>query len=299
MKLAQDQIEQRKNYLMKHIMNQFNVQHNALQDIQKQIQEDIDVLNKNITEAKNITKAGYVSKLKSITECLEKVNTETEANLSRLDLGENCLLFDSNKGVEEFNSSLSALGQVCTKGFLPSMIAFKDTEAKAGLTATLTLEVYNHRGDKFPIPSDSLSVQVTDFLNGKVHAKLCKTGSDYTVTFLPQTAGLYEVSVMFQGQRVNGKQSHISVTSNNRVFKFGNGNGTFDHPWSIAIDNNDWPYVTDTVNYQLIQKFTAGGKFLSQSRVDVHDKNFTTCGIELDLHKGFMFCPEILLIKDR
>ena len=221
MKFAHDQIEQRKNDLMKHIANQFNVQHNALQDKQKQIQEAIDVLNKNITEAKNITKAGYVSKLKSITECLKKVNTETEAILSRLDLGENCLLFDSNKGVEEFNNSLSALGQVCTKGFLPSMSAFKDTEAKTGLTTTLTLEVYNHQGDKFPIPSDSLSVQVTDPLNRKVYANLCKTGLDYTVTFLPLTAGLYEASVMFQGQRVNSKQSHISVTSNNPVLKFG------------------------------------------------------------------------------
>ena len=72
-KLAHEKLEQRQNDLMKQVMIQFNAQQNTLLGIQKQIQEDIERLNENINQARNITKDGDISKLKPIFETLKGV----------------------------------------------------------------------------------------------------------------------------------------------------------------------------------------------------------------------------------
>ena len=295
--LAREKLEQRQNDLMKQTMNQFNTQQNALLDIQKQIQLDIDRLNENIDQAKNITETGDISKLKTIFEDLKKGNEKSQSNSSNLDLGENHLAFDSYQGLDEFNKSSSALGHIYTKGFLPSMIAFKSTTAKTGHTATLTVEVYNHHGDIISTPPGSLSVIVTDPMNAEVHTNICATGSVHTVTFLPLTSGLHEVSGMFLGKELLSEQSHIWVSSNNPVLKlgeYGDGNGTFKYPWGITIDNNNCIYITDVVN-RLIQKFAADGEFLSQFSVAVNNKDYSTPSIALDHDNGLIYCPEIAL----
>ena len=296
-KLAHEKLEQRREDLIKHIVNQCNIQQNALLDRQKQIQDSIDELNKNINQTKNITKICYLDKLESIIRHLKKVNVKTKTISSNLQLGENHLKFDSTKGSDEFHECLNNLGQIHTQGYLPSIIAFSKAEAKIGHTATLTVEVYNHQGDELTVPFDYFSVQVTSPVYEKVHAALHMDGSDYTVTFLPLTSGLHEVSGMFQGQKLLGEQTHISVSSNNPVLTVGmrgNGRGTFKYPWSITMDNNNCLYVTDVVN-RLIQKFTADGEFLSQFSVAVHNKDHSTSSIALDLNEGFIYCPEIAL----
>ena len=65
----------------------------------------------------------------------------------------------------------------------------------------------------------------------------------------------------------------------------------------IAIDNNGCLHVADTGN-GLIQKFSAAGEFMSQFRVNDHDKNCTTFNLALDLNKGLIICTEILLQKN-
>ena len=296
-KLAYEKLEQRQTDLVKEAMDQFDAQQNVLLDLQKQITWDIERLNGNINQAKNVTTNGDINKLKTIFENLKRGNEKTQST-SNLELGENYLVFDSNIGLDEFNKCLSALGKIYTNGFLPSIFAFKSTKAKKGHTATLTVKVCNHHGDKISAPSVPLSVKVTDPMNAEVHTGLCTTGSDYTVTFLPLTSGLHKVSGVFLGQELVGEQSHISVSSNNAVLKFGeygpDGIGNFKYPWSIAIDNNNCLYVTDTVN-KLIQKFTPDGQFLSQFNVAVHNKDCSTTSIALDLDNRLIYCPEITL----
>ena len=45
----------------------------------------------------------------------------------------------------------------------------------------------------------------------------------------------------------------------------------------------------------LIKKFSAEGEFMSQFRVNDHDKNCTTFNLALDLNKGLIICTEISL----
>ena len=295
-KHAHEQIDQRRADLMNQIMDQFHTQLNTLLDKQKQIQEDIKMLKKNIMDAKNLTQTGDLNGLKPISERLNSINEKMQSMSSNLHLGENYLAFDSDKGLDGFNKCLYTLGQTYTKGFLPTTIAFRGTEAKAGLKSTITVEVCDHQGDTVPLSSGTLSVQIMDPTDIKLETIL-STSSEYIVTFTPQVKGLHQVSGMFLGKQLICKQTHISVSCNNPVLKFGkdgSGNGTFNQPWGIAIDNiNNCLYVADSGN-KLIQKFTAEGKFLSQFSIAVHNEDRTTCDIALDLDKGLIFCPEML-----
>ena len=290
-KSTHEQLEQRKNDLTNHLLDEFNARQKALLDKQQQIEEADRILNENIIRAKRITKTTDLNKLKPISESLRKINEKTKAISSNLDLGENYFVFDSNKGLDE----LSTVGQIYTKGFLPSRIAFRNTEATAGHKAVLTVEVYNHHGDKVPVSSGSLSLQITDTTGTKLQTLFCITSSECTLTFTPQMSGLHKISGFFLGQELISEQTHISVSSNNPVLKFGvpgGGNGTFNMPWGIAIDHKNCIYVADTDN-RLIQKFTAAGKFLTQFSVAVHNKDHTTCDIALDHDQGLILCPEI------
>ena len=296
-KLVHEQLEQRKHDLTKQLMTQFTAQKCALLNEQKHIQRAIKILNTDLTKAKIITRSGDFGKLKPVIESLKKIHEKAKSVSSSLDLGENCLAVDSNHGLDEFSKCLSTLGQIYTRGFLPTKIALRNIEATAGLKATLTVEVYNHKGNKLPMSSAAYSVKVTDPKDTEIPALLCADGSDNIVTFTPQICGLHEVSVVFQGQKLNAEPTHVSVNKNTPVLTFGgrgDGNGQFDHPWSIVIDDEGCLYVTDAINKR-IQKFTAEGEYLSQFSVDVHNKDNTTCGIALDPKDGLIYCPEILL----
>ena len=295
-KLAHEQLEKHKKYLLNSILDQVNTLRNALLDKQKEIEEVNKMLNININQAKNVTKTGNIRKLKPISERLKKVNDKTQAICVGLDLGENHLIFDSNKGIDEYNDCVSKLGQTHSKGFLPSSVAFKNTEATIGNEATLTVDVYNHHGDKILISPDTFSVQVTDPSGIELHPFLSTTGSECAVTFTPGMSGLHKVSGIFLGQRLMNEESHISVSSDGPVLKFGEhgqGSGTFNGPWGIAIDNENCLYVADASN-KLIQKFSADGEFLSQFSVALHNKDYTTVGIAIDLERKQLFCIEVL-----
>ena len=225
-----------------------------------------------------------------------KTDEKTKSSPSNMDFDKNYMDLNTRKGLHEFNKCLPVLGQIYTRGFLPSTVAFKDIKATAGQKAKLTVKVYNRQGDTIPSSVGPLSVKVTDPVNTEVCASLHMIHPK-SVTFTPQMSGLHEISLKFLGQKLLAEQTHISVGSNNPVLKFGqhgSGHGTFNYPWSIAIDTDNCLYVTDAVN-QVIQKFTEDGKFLSQFSVAVRHKKYTTCGIALDRDKGLIYCPEILL----
>ena len=109
-------------------------------------------------------------------------------------------------------------------------------------------------------------------------------------------SGLHKVSGMFLGQKLINQETHIPVSSNEHVLKFGKegqGSGTFSFPWGIVIDNENCLYVADRGN-KLIQKFTADGEFLSEFSVALHNKDYTTVDMTLDPSKGLFYCMEIL-----
>ena len=298
---AHEQLEQRRNNLLKDISDRFNAQQNFLREKQKQIDDLNKTLIENIIQAKDSVKAGNLRQLKPIGERLKKINEKMPSIPSGLDLGENYLAFDSKKGVDAFNKSLSELGQVYSKGFLPSMVVFGSTEAMVDNEVTVPVDVSNHHGEKFLLSPHYFSVLMTGPTGLEVQTVLCTTDSECAVTFTPESCGLHKISGIFMGQTLINGETHLAVGNIDPVLKFGKygqGSGTFDSPWGIAIDNENCLYVAEFGN-GLIQKFTPDGEFISQFRVNLHNKNFTTVDMALDLNRGLLLCMEVLNENNR
>ena len=297
-KLAQEQLEERQNELRNEILDVFDTKQTALYDKQNEIQKIIKLINGNITQAINTTQSGDVSKLKSICNSLKNANEETRSVLSHLNLGEDYWVFDSNKAFSKLTEYLRTLDQPYIRGFLPTMFKLDALEAKVGRKTDLPVEAYNVHGDKVPVPFDAFSLQITDPTDTELHTQLCAIGSDCAVTFRPKVSGLHHVCGFFLGEKLISEQTHISVSSNNHVLKFGgrgNGRGTFKFPSCIAIDNNGILYVADCGN-RLIQKFSANGEFLSQLKVKKNDKDCYGVNMALDLNNGLMYCIYSMLV---
>ena len=297
MDLAREQLERRRDDLLHIILDRFSEQRDILLDKQNEIQEATETIKKSITEAKNVTKTGHLNNLKPISETLKKINEKTQFTSSSLHLGENYLAFDSNKGLEEFKKCLGEFGQTYSNGYLPSTVAFGSTEATAGHKATLTVEIRNHHGDKLPVCSGSVSVQVTDPAGTEVQTTLSTSGPECSATFTPKMSGFHKLSGMFLEQPLTSEKTHLPVSSNNPVSKFGqsgNGHGTFQSPLGVAIDNHNCLYICDIGN-RLIQKFTGDGEFLIQFNAAAHKANCATCDIALDLNRGLIICPELVI----
>ena len=288
-----ERVEQRKLELMKLISEHFDKLQESLLDTQKQIEDAVENFSEDILQAEIIIKTGDLKRLKTISENLKKVNEEIQSTSSNLDLGENYLAFDSNQGLDDFDKSMCTLGQVYSKGCLPSTIVFSSTEAIAGNETKLTLEVYDHHGNKVPVSSGSFFVQVLDPADTFLPTVLCASSSECTVTFTPQMSGLHEVSGKFQDENIICEHTHISVSSINPVLKFGEDEDGFN-PWAIAIDNDNCLHVVDSGN-KLIKKFTADGELLSQFSVAINGEDHTTIDIALDPNRGLILCAEILL----
>ena len=292
MNFAHKQLEQRRNDLRNEISDLFGRQRNALLDKQDEIRKTIKLINDNITQAKNTTQSGDVSQLKPICDSLKEANEKTQSALSHLDLGQDYLVFDTNRGYNEFTECLCTLGQAYYRGFLPIKIRFSALAIKEGHEADLHVEAYNHRGDKISVRNDYFSVWITDPKNRVIPTQLCTSGPDCTVIFTPTASGLHHVYGLFLGQKLISEQTHFSVKSDKPVLKFGaygNGNGAFMFPRGIAIGNNGVIYVADSYN-RLIQKFSSDGNFLGQFNVDRHNKDCTSVKMTLDLKNGLLYC---------
>ena len=291
-KHAHERLEQHKLNLMKLIADQFNELKKSLLDKQNQIEEAVQKLNEDIIQAKNIIKSGDLQRFKTFSENLKAVNEEVQSTYSNLDLGENYLAFDSNKGLDDFNECLCTLGQVYSKGYLPNTISFSSIKAaKAGYETKLTVGVYNHQGNRLPV--SFVSVEVLDPTDTLLPIVLCTNSSEFTATFTPQMSGLHTVSGKFLGEKLISEHTHISVGSIIPILKFGEDQDGCE-PWGIAIDNDNCLYVADCEK-RLIKKFTVDGELLSQFSVDVNDKEHTTVDIALDLNRGLILCTELLL----
>ena len=291
------QIERRKLQLTKAILDHYNAQQEALLGKREQLHKAVKTLGENVSKSEKLVKTGVLSEVVSTNKMLKKAIEDTKSNFAMLDLGKNYLAFDSITGWEAFEESLCRFGQIYFKGFLPTSIGFKSKGAKAGHKAVITVELFNHRGDKVPTATCPITVQITDPQDMKLAAVLCTTGPECTVTFSPQMSGLHKVSGLFLGQKLKSEQTHISVSSNNPILKFGeqgSGNGRFMSPRAVAIDNNNCLYVADTGN-RLIQKLSANGEFLSQFSVNGHNEDCSTCDLALDVKNGLIFCTETLI----
>ena len=295
--LAHKKLEERKQELIQSNEQQFTDKHNNLLGKQKPLQEAIDTITECITQAENLVKTGTLNEVIDVNQTLKTTTEQTQASLAELDLGENYVSFDSNKGKETFEESLNHLGEINIKGFLPTNMKLKDTDSRAGKKAGLALELLSYRGETLPATTTHFTATITDPEESQIQCVISTEGNEYTATFTPQISGQHKLSGLFLGQALLCVEPAISVSSNEPVLKFGKlgeGNGELNSPQAIAIDDNNCLYVADTRN-QLIQKFTAEGEFVKQFSVNVHNKDCTITSMALDIKQGLLICPEVVM----
>ena len=236
-----------------------------------------------------------------ITEKLKVASGNAKSDSAIFEAGKKSLVSDMITGSSLLNDQLCDLWKKFLNIFLPSTFVLKIDTITAGFNSVLHLEFMNGEDKNVPIKPFFLTVTITDPWESTLPVTCDTTHSDCTVTltFTPQRSGKHEAAVKYLGQKLTSNQTDIFVDSNNPVLKIGgpgNGNGTFNSPRGIAIDDNNCLYVADTGN-GLIQKFSAGGEFLSQFRVN-ENKDHTTFAIALDLNKRLLICTDVLLVNN-
>ena len=287
----QRQHEQYQQEATETISQHHDAQHERLMGKKRQQQQAEGLLDKQISQSEQITKSGDIN---DIISSMGKLAKATEITTLNSDQRGNCFKSDLKLVTNLFNDRLHSIGKKYFQSFLPISVRFRNAEITAGLEAIITLDLFNEAGNKFPFAPPFLTVQIIDPYKDELPATLKTTHNECTVTFTPQVSGRHEIFIMCLGQKLKSEQTHIMVNSNNPVLKFGthgNGKGTFNGPYSIAMDNTGVLYVADSQN-RLIQKFSGNGEFISQFCVNDNDNECTTLDMALDQNNGLIYCIE-------
>ena len=293
--LAQQQLDHCEHEATDSILKNYKTAKNKLLDNKRQLQEARTLLGNGISQAMEIKKVDDISQQISYEEKLKKDNNMAKSDFSPFCHIQNCFASDVITGLNGIMGNLFDIGKTCLQSNLPHSFEFSCNETTAGLRSILTLELLNDAGNKVPFAATFLTIKMTDPWHEELPITLSSTHPDCTVAFTPQRSGKHKISILYLGQKLKSDHTHIMVNSNNPVLKFGkqgNGNGTFQFPGGIAIGRSNCLYVADTGN-RLIQKFTAGGKFMSQFRIDVNGDNYSTLDLIVDEDSGLITCTEV------
>ena len=294
---AHERLEQGEQQIINVIMKQYDAQQSALLDKEDQLHKATTLLDKRISQSTDLMNTWDIREMMHFTEKLKNATEMAKSDPTASGEGLKSLASDIITNATSLNDSLCHVGKNCFKSLLPTKIVLKNNNITAGLETVITIELLNDEAIKVPIAVCFLAINIIDPWESALPVTLATIHPECTMAFTPQRSGRHEISVMYLGQKLMSKQDFISVGSNDPVLKIGgpgNGNGTFNSPRGIAIDNNNCLYVADTGN-GLIQKFSANGEFLSQFRVNQVNKTFTAFTVALDLNKGLIICTEILL----
>ena len=294
---AREQLQLCEQQVTDAIIQHHEAQHGAMLDKQHELYQTSSMLDKRINQSEELMKTGDITDIISITEKLKAATGNAKADSNIFEVRNKWLASDLITGASPLNDKLCHLGKKCLETSLPTNFVLENNKVTAGLKSTFTLELKNIDDTEVAITACFLTVTVTDPFKKTLPVTLSATDPQYTVTFTPSRSGKHALDVRYLGQKLMSKQADIFVDSNNPVSKIGGpgkGNGTFNSPRGIVIDDNNCLYVADTGN-GLIQKFSAGGEFLSQFRVNENKEDHTTFDIALDLNNGLLICTEILI----
>ena len=289
-RFAQDQLEQCLQEATDAISQHHTIQHGKLVGKQWPLQQAAESLEKHISQSEEIVKTGNINAIISFRGNLEKATQKTKFHL---DQRENPIKSELIAGPNLLNDRFHSIGQTYFKSNLPTNVVFRNDKITAGLISVITVELFNDAGNKFMFVPSFLTVKLIDPEQDELPVTLNTTPPDFTVTFTPHVSGKHEISVMCLGQKLKSEQTHIIVNSNNPVLTFGkegDGNGNFEHPYNIVMDNNDVLYVADEYRTR-IQTFSYNGKFLNKFFVNDHE-GVSIVGMALDQENELIYCTK-------
>ena len=293
---AHQEIEQYEHEVTGVILQQYDAKQRTLLDEQLRFHQASMLLDKYIGHSEAVQNTCGINEMTYITGKLEKVTGSAETGFASFHTGNGCLTSDMVTEGTAVNDNLCHLRNKHLKSILPTSVVIQNGRITAGFKSLLTLVLLNDEGNRVPVAVCFLTIKISDRQGIVLPVTVSAAHPVCVVTFTPQRSGKHDISVLYLGLNLRSKQTHISVSSNDPVLKIGglgDGNGTFNSPRDIAIDNNNCLYVADTGN-GLIQKFSAEGEFIKQFRVNENNKDCTLFTLTLDLNKRLIVCTEIL-----
>ena len=289
---AQCELEQWRQKATDAISQHHAAQHSKLLGKKIQLQQARGLLEKHVNQSKETAETDDISDIISSKGKLEKATKIatldiTDQKRNRFESG---LILSTNPP----NDMMRDIGKAWLQSIPPISAVLRNNKLTAGLKSVITLELFNDAGNKVPFAAPFLAIQITGPQQQELPVTLNTAHPECTVAFTPQTSGKHEIALTYMGHKLQSKETHIMVDSNNPLLKFGKkggGKGTFAFPSGIAISNHCL-YVVDTGN-RLIQKFTTEGEFLSQFRIDINGADYSTCDMAVDEYRGLIICTEI------
>ena len=298
---AHQEIEQYEHEVTGAILQQYDAKQCTLLDEQLRFHQASMELDKYIGHSEAVENTCGINEMTYITGKLEKATESAEMGFVAFHTGNECLTSDMVTEGTAVNDNLCHLRNKHLKSILPTSVVIQNGKITAGFKSLLTLGLLNDEGNRVPIAACFLTLKISDPQGIVLPISVRAAHPNCVVTFTPQRSGRHDITVMYLARNLKSKQNHIFVSSNDPILKIGgpgNGNGTFNSPRGIAIDNNNCLYVADTGN-RLIQKFSANGEFMSQFSVNEHNKGCTTFSVAVNLNKGMIVCPEISMEGDK
>ena len=155
-------VEERKRQLIEINEQTFHDAQNFMLSLRKQLQETLDMVNKNVNKCKCTLKYGALNEVISISHKLMGSTKEMQAGFVELDFGKTCISFDANEGIEAFENTLCHLAKIDFKGFVPTKFEFQCQEAIAGQKAEMQVKLFSNQDEPVPCPFKDLIVEITD-----------------------------------------------------------------------------------------------------------------------------------------
>ena len=294
---AHQQLQQCEHDVTNVLFQEYEGQQHTLLDDKLKFHQAGTLLDKYVCHSDALMKTCDLNEMSVMTGKLNNAAEMAKSQFALFYARKECLTSGMITSGASLNESLCHLKNNCLKSVLPTKVLVKNCEITTGFKSSLTVELLNDDNNRVPMAACFLIIAIRDPRGNELPVALNTTHPESVVTFTPEKSGRHDISVMYLGQKLMGKQTHISVMSNDPVLKIGglgDGNGAFNSPRAIAIDNNNCLYVADTGN-GLIQKFSADGEFLSQFPVSTINKDHAAFSVALDLNKGLIICTEILI----
>ena len=149
----------------------------------------------------------------------------------------------------------------------------------------MTIAVTSSDGEE--LAEYPITVQIRDNYGDVIRSTITCIQNElnyYEVKYRPQISGIHHCVVQFMGCAIPDARESFMVLSNNPVMTFGKqgqGQGDLTYPTAVAIDDNQNIFITDVINNR-IEKFDAGGNYLSEISVSPDDQRESVTDIMLD-----------------
>ena len=288
-------VDVRRLQLLKEVTEQYNVRQAGIIQNAEAIGSRLKHMAKVLTNADRLVKNGPLSEVMSTKAMLQRTNIDLTRLVNGLEVGLENQLFDARQGELEFQAAVGQLGRIYKDDTIASTVEFSVPDLTACIPAVVKLKVLTRSGKV--LPGEGIEIIIKDEHGDKLQKSLSWDNKEGSIAFKPQVSGNLHMVVTFRGRVIPGAETKAQVSSNNPVSVFGevgNGEGQFQSPRAIAVDNDGELYIADTGN-KVIQKLDKQGKFLYQFEISVGLANNSTCDLALCDNENLVICTETVV----